>query len=334
MKILAIVISKMVVGNNGRQSDTRTDQEVRHYRLESCLTRLEVGTSQEGSLLSGILNDTWMERVLWRTIQVKDTLLNCSDAVENGTWQNSVTFDSALEVSNIFDLREEEHFGVSCPKNDDFVNLLLHVLNVLSDFVDAFLIGTRENIVDSIRLVRSNELLIQNSWQRNDLFEVVLQRIDKGWLENVSSLAGLVHVQVADVPSSDLEVNWVDHWHDVFNWLEDILELVGLLVVLVADMGGSTLCERSMEVWMLNSSLGLPRLLLFVGKNTGSEGRTIVTSEANKHNSNAWDSSLSGDLVFDLLDGLNIGFIVPHWDFLLVYRLDDWGGGVDFHLVK
>ena len=37
LKVLAVVVTKMVVGDNGGESDTGTDEEVRHHGLESGL---------------------------------------------------------------------------------------------------------------------------------------------------------------------------------------------------------------------------------------------------------------------------------------------------------
>ena len=73
-----------------------------------------------------------------------------------------------------------------------------------------------------------------------------------------------------------------------------------------------------MEVWVLDTLLGLPSLTLFVGQNTGSEGGTIVTSKADKHNTELGDFSLGLDLVDELVDDLLVGFFVPHGDGLLV----------------
>ena len=101
-----------------------------------------------------------------------------------------------MEVSNILDFWEKEHLSVGSPKYNDLVALSFLVLNVLSELINTFLIGAREDIVDAIRLVCSNELLIEDSWERNNLLKVLLESIDKCWLENMSSLAGLVQVQV------------------------------------------------------------------------------------------------------------------------------------------
>ena len=73
-----------------------------------------------------------------------------------------------------------------------------------------------------------------------------------------------------------------------------------------------------MEVWVLNTLLGLPSLTLCVGQNSCYEGRTIVSSEAHKHDSELRDLGLGLDLVAELVDDLLVGFFVPHGDLLLV----------------
>lgn len=229
-----------------------------------------------------------------------------------------------MELLNALDLWEEEHLGVGSPEDDDFFDLCLHVLDVLPDLVDAFLVGSVEDVVHAIGLVGGDELLVEDGREWYDGLEVFLQGVDEGWLKDVSSLAGLEHVEVTDVPSGDLEVHWVDHGHEVPDWLVDILELVGLLVVLVADVSGGALGERSVEVWMLGSSLGLPRLFLFVGEDASGKGGAIVASEADQHDADLGDVSLSPDLVGDDLDGLGVGFLVPHWDLLFVDGFDSW----------
>ena len=151
-----------------------------------------------------------------------------------------------------------------------------------------------------------------------------MEGIDEGWFENMSSLACIVKIHVADVPSTDDEVTWVHHWHEVLDWLEDILELVGLLVVLVSNVSGSALGEGTVEVGVLDTSLGLPGLSLLVGKNTSGESGTVVSTETDKHYSDLWNFRLSLKFVSDGLDSLGVGSLIPHWDFLLVGCLDGW----------
>jgi len=49
------------------------------------LTGLEVRATEEGTLFLGILYDTWMESVLWRSVKVEESLFNGSYAVKYGT---------------------------------------------------------------------------------------------------------------------------------------------------------------------------------------------------------------------------------------------------------
>ena len=226
----------------------------------------------------------------------------------------SVVVDVPGEIFNGLHLWEHEHLGVGSPKDHNFVNSLLHVLDVLSDLVNALSVGTLKDVVNSVRLIGGDELWVQDGWQRLDLLQVILKGVDEVWLKNMGPLACGEEISLVDVPTRDLEVARVDHWHEVLDWLVDILKLVGGWVHLVTNVGGGALSERSMEVWVLDTLLGLPSLTLFVGQNSGCEGRTIVTSEADKHDTKLWDFSFGLDLVDKLVNDLFIGFLVPHWD--------------------
>ena len=94
----------------------------------------------------------------------------------------------------------------------------------------------------------------------------------------MSSLAGLEKIGRTDVPSRNFKVARINHRHEFIDWLVDIFEFVGSLIKFVSDMGSGALSERSIEVWMLDSALGFPRLLFFVGQNSSCESRAIVTS--------------------------------------------------------
>ena len=61
-------------------------------------------------------------------------------------------------------LWKHEHLGVGGPKNNDLVNLLFHILDVLSDLVNAFLVCSFEDIVNSVGLVGCDELRVEDSW--------------------------------------------------------------------------------------------------------------------------------------------------------------------------
>ena len=145
----------------------------------------------------------------------------------------------------------------------------------------------------------------------------------------MGSLASIEQVGVVDVPTGDLKVHWVDHWHDFVNWLVNIGELLGVLIELESDVSGGALGERSMEVWVLDSTLGLPLLLLLVGKDTSDESASVVSSKSDKHHSELWHLGGGFDLVGNLLDGLLVLCLVPHWDGVLI----GVGDFLRFHLI-
>lgn len=140
----------MVVGDNRGDSDSRTDQVVAHDGLESCLPGLEVTASKKPAFLLSILNNGWVEGVLWGAIQVKNLFFNASDAEKDRGSHRGVVVNSSLEVLNFVKLWKHEHLCVCGPKDNNFVNFLFHVLNILSDLINTFLISSFENVVYSI----------------------------------------------------------------------------------------------------------------------------------------------------------------------------------------
>lgn len=91
----------MVVRDHGRQSDTRADQVVTHDSLESGLSTFEVITGDETSLLLGVCNDTWVESVLRRSVQVENLLFNTGDAENDRSWHCGVSFNLGFESVNV-----------------------------------------------------------------------------------------------------------------------------------------------------------------------------------------------------------------------------------------
>jgi hypothetical protein len=97
-------------------------------------------------------------------------------------------------------------------------------------------------------LIGSNEVLVENRWKWDNILKISFESIDKRWLKDVGSLAGIEQVSIIDIPSTDFKINWVDHWHKVFDWLVDILKFVRFVIKFVSNVSGSSLGERSVEV--------------------------------------------------------------------------------------
>lgn len=87
----------------------------------------------------------------------------------------------------------------------------------------------------------------------------------------MGSLAGLEKIGRTDVPSGNFKLARINHRHEILDWLVDISKLIGRLIEFVSNMGSGTLSEGSIEVWMFDSFLCFPRLLFFVGQNSGCE---------------------------------------------------------------
>jgi len=122
----------MVVGDARGESNTTANQEVAHDGLETRLSTLEVGASDQAAVLLGILNNSWVESVLGRTIQINALLLNCGHAVEHGRGKGLVGLNASHQVVHRVDLWKKEHLSVGGPQDDDLVDTLLHVTDVLT----------------------------------------------------------------------------------------------------------------------------------------------------------------------------------------------------------
>ena len=114
-EVLSIVVTKMVVRNNTSKAETSTNKEITHDSLEPGLSWLEVATSQKSSLLTGILDNSWVESVLRRTVQVKDAFLNSSNAVKDRSSEWLVVLDASMKFFYSLDLWKLILLGVSCP---------------------------------------------------------------------------------------------------------------------------------------------------------------------------------------------------------------------------
>jgi len=86
----------MVIGNNRFDLDSSTNEVVTHDSLESGLSTLEVRPSDEALVFLSILNDTWVECVLRRTVQVKNLFFNASNAEQDRGWNGNVSLDLRL----------------------------------------------------------------------------------------------------------------------------------------------------------------------------------------------------------------------------------------------
>lgn len=159
------------------------------------------------------------------------------------------------------------------------------MLNILSQFINNFLISTKKDVVCTVRLVGCDEIWIQRSGKRDDCLQFRLKLLDQVRLEDSWSLASIIEVHIGDVPTADLKLTWINHGNEILNWFVHIIESASGRVMLESNVNCWALGERPIEVGWLNTVLWFPGNLLLVGKNTSNKCRTIVAAEADEHDS-------------------------------------------------
>lgn len=220
---------------------------------------------------ASVFNDSGVEGILRRTVQVNDLLLDASHAVKNRGRKWLVSGNSLLKIVNGGDLRKKVHLCVCGPENNNFIAFRFLLLNVFSKFIDNFLVGTMENIVGSITLVSSNEIRVESSLHRLNSLKILLKLFDESRLKNVSSLAGIIDTLFTNIPTRDDQINWINHGQKILDRLVDIIKLSISFVVLESSVAGSTLCEGTKHVGLNLTVFGVPSDLLLVGNDTSSE---------------------------------------------------------------
>lgn len=126
-----------------------------------------------------------MEGVLRGAVQVKDALLDGCYAVEDRGSKGFVLLDAREEIFDCVNLRELILFGVSCPEQNNFVCFLFHMLNILPQFINNFLISTQKDVVCTVRLVGCDEIGIQSRGQGDNSLQLGLKLLDQVRLKDL-----------------------------------------------------------------------------------------------------------------------------------------------------
>ena len=154
----------------------------------------EITTSKESAVLSSVLNNGWVESVLRGTVQVSHTFKDSSNTVKYGGWECLVGLDAVFQVVDGVDFGQQEHLSVGSPKDNNLIVSGLAGLNVNSEQVNEFLVGAKTDVISAISLVGCDEVGVEHGLHGGDSLKVGLQLSDEGWLENMSSVGGLVKV--------------------------------------------------------------------------------------------------------------------------------------------
>lgn len=105
-----------------------------------------------------------------------------------------IVLDAVFEVVERIDLGKEEHFGVGGPEHNHLIVALLALPDVGSQCVDEFLVGAVADIVSTVSLVGSDEIGVQNGFQRLDVTQVILKLLNQSGFKNVGTSRCLVKV--------------------------------------------------------------------------------------------------------------------------------------------
>lgn len=113
----------------------------------------------------------------------------------------------------------------------------------------------------------------------------------------MSSLHGLRQVQGGDIPTTNDDFIGVNEGEDLVHGEIDFFGTVA------TDLDGGGLGDGTVVVSSLFTSLGHPVELQLVGKETGSEGSTVVTTPTNEHDTQLGNSGVGLEGVFSGLGG-------------------------------
>jgi len=292
VEIEAIVVSEMVVARNGGELDTGVDEEVNEGRLHLGLTGLEVITSNEGTVALSKLNHTRNEGVLRRTVDEWNTLLDTGDGENGGGCNLFMALLNCLEnvVRGVIDPIDEisKTLGVRGPENDDLVKpvgllevsthpvskaqlqiitIIIFQPDITSNLLDVLGLSAQQNVIGTIALVGSDKVWVVDTWEWVHLAHLFTDLALEIRLKDCRTIHCICKIHAADVPTTNDQIIGVEHGEHV---VERDVNFLSIFVRAQLDGGGHD--DGAVVVGMLLALTGLPRQLVTVGNDTGSDG--------------------------------------------------------------
>jgi len=102
-------------------------------------------------------------------------------------------------------------------------------------------------------------------------------------IDDFSSLEGISKVLLGDIPTADDDVVRVNERKDFLEGSEDFLVLVE------TNLGGGGLGDGAVVIGSVGTLLGLPGDVMLVGENTSSQSGSVVSAEADDHDTELGD---------------------------------------------
>jgi len=302
-EVLTIVVTKVVVRDDGSDLETSTDEEVGENALDLGLTTLEVITSHVDAIALSKLDDTRHEGVLRRAVDEAILLEDGCDgkhggrsdlllvAVDGGKKLVSSGVEASTDVS--------ETLSGGSPEDDDLLKVvhLLEVADVATDLLDELLVGhgARKHVISTILLVGSDKVREVDGAERlhlgHDGDELTLEIV----VEHLSTLESSTHIGTVDIPAADGEVSRPDHGKEIMKRDIDLVTISS-----DTETNGGALSERTIEVGLANARASMPLQAETIGDDTGSHGGAVVATPTNKHDTSLGDTTLSVEGKFSL----------------------------------
>jgi len=302
-QVLSIVVAEMVVGDDGGDLETSTDEEIGEDALDLGLTTLEIITSNVDSVALSELDDTGDEGVLRRAVDEAVLLEDGSNsehggrsdlllvAIDGGKKLVSSGVEASTDVS--------ETLSGGSPEDDDLLKLvlLLEVADIRADLLDELLVGhgARKDVISTILLVGSDEVREVDGAERlhlrHDGDELTLEVV----VEHLSTLESSTHISTVDIPATDGEVSRLDHGEEIMKRNIDLVTIGS-----DTETNGGALSERTIEVGLADARASMPLQAETIGKDTSSHGGTVVATPTNKHDTSLGDTTLGVEGEFSL----------------------------------
>ncbi len=325
-EVLAVVVAEVVVGGDGDGLDAGVDEVLGEDGLDLGLTALEVVTGDVDVLTLGELDDTGEESVLGRTVDEGGVLEDAGDGEDVGRGDLALAVLDGLEdvVGSVVDAGDDVGvaLGVGGPENNHLVEtvLSLEVADVLADVVEVnLLVVAGDEVVGAVGLVAGDVLGVVDGGHGDHVLHVGAELLLEGVVEDGSTLHGVGHVHVVDIPAAEDQVVGIDEGDEVLQGNEDVAVLAGA----ETDSGG--LGDGTVVVGVLDAVLGLPGDLVLVGEDTGGDGGAVVASPADEQNTSLGDLAVGLEGVL-FRDGLhNNAVILFSNDCLVVHVLGNDG---------
>lgn len=211
-QVLSVVVTQVVVADDGGRLESCGDEEVNHDRLHLGLTTLEVVSSDGDVVVNGEVDNSGHERVLWASVDVRASFEDTGNS-EHARGRDFVfsSLESGHEVLlGVIESGDDvaEAFSVSGPDDDDLVDVVL--LSEVSDVSTKLLylldLGAFQDVVGAVLLVGGDEVWDVDGRQRGVLLHVGEELSLEVVVEHLSALHGLSEVQLGDIPTSEDDI--------------------------------------------------------------------------------------------------------------------------------